>query len=244
MKDKLIKIGFSEKEAAVYLTLLKIGSSSSSSLARLTGIKRTSIYDITSSLLEKDLILSYKQGKTTFFVIDDVNKIYFYEKEKAEHAKQLLSELKALKGSGEGIQINYYRGVEGYREMYEDILRANPKEFFGWIHLDYFYKALDMKREAQWTKERIQKKIRVRLIMEDTPQGRAYKEQDSNSLRETRLIRSKEPFKTTCLLYSDYIVFFDPTNEMTGIRIQSAELFTMEKAIFETQWAGLKIEWA
>lgn len=239
MKDQLIKLGFSEKEATVYLTLLKMGPTSSSILARLTGIKRTSMYDITSSLVEKDLILCYKQGKTTFFVIDDVNKVYLYEKEKAESARKLTIDLEKLKGLGEGIQINYYRGAEGYREMYEDILRSNPKEFFGWIHLDYFYKALDMKREAQWTQERINKKIKVRLIMENTEQARLYKNKDADSLRETRLIQSEELFKTTCLLYKNYIVFFDPTQEMTGIRIQNAELFKMEKAIFEAQWNSL-----
>lgn len=239
MKDKLIKLGFSEKEALVYTTLLRIGPAVASTLARLTGIKRTSIYDVTNRLVEDNLIMTFKQGAYSYFVVDDVNKVYLYEKEKAEFAKQLVEELRQRKNLTPGIQISYYKGVEGYREIYEDILRINPKEFFGWIHLDYFYKALDMNRETQWTKERIQKKIHVRLIMQDTAIAKNYKNEDKNSYRETRLISKKEPFKTTCLMYEDHIVFFDPTEEMGGIRIKNPELYKMQKAIFEMNWNQL-----
>lgn len=240
MKEQLIKLGFSEKEATVYLLLLKLGPTASSTLARLSGIKRTSMYDVTNSLIERDLITSFRQGKVTYFLIDDVNKLYFYEKEKADFAKKLITDLKAIKSGGEGIHINYYKGVEGYREMYEDILRAQPKEFFGWIHLDYFYKALDMKREQEWTKERIAKRMNVRLIMQNTELAQKYKSEDSHSFRETRLLQGSDSFKTTCLLYQDYIVFFDPTNEMLGIRIHNPELFKMQKSIFEKSWGFLK----
>jgi len=46
-------LGFSPKEAKVY-------PSPASTIARLTHIKRTSMYDIPNALLEKNLIITYQ----------------------------------------------------------------------------------------------------------------------------------------------------------------------------------------
>lgn len=48
----LKKLGFSEKEAQVYLTLLKVGPSPASALANRVGLKRVTIYSVLDSLRE------------------------------------------------------------------------------------------------------------------------------------------------------------------------------------------------
>lgn len=237
-RTELYKLGFSEKEASVYLTLLRIGPSMASTLARLSNIKRTSIYDVLNGLLERNLIVSYKQGNDTYFVVDDVNNIYFQQKQKADIAKHLAVELKNS-GNREGINVNYYVGYEGYREIYEEILRVKPKNLIVWIHLDNFYKGLDMKREDEWTQERIEKKIYTRLIMQDTKMARDFQKQDPASCRETRLVK-KFPFETTCFIYDDKILFFDSTEQINAVRIKNYELAKMFHQMFEMNWQMLE----
>lgn len=236
MKDKLIKLGFSEKEALIYMTLLRIGPAVASTLARLTGIKRTSIYDLTNRLLEDNLIMSFKQGTYTYFVVDDVNKLYLYEKQKAELAKDLVEELQKEKNTGAGIQVSYYKGEEGYREMYENILKTRPKEVCVWMHLDYFLKGIDPKREEQWTKERVQKKIFAKLLIQNTKEGRELQKNDKTNCRETRMLPKETAFQTTCILYDGKIELFDTTGETIGVSIQNPALYQMFKALFEQTW--------
>ena len=236
MKDQLVKLGLSGKEAEVYLTLLRIGPAAASTLARLTGIKRTSIYDVTNRLLELNLIIEFKQGAYAFFVVDDVNKLYLYEKEKADFAKTLVEELKQNKTQSDGIQVTYYKGTEGYRELYDDILRANPKELIGWMNLDEFYRHIDPQHEESWTKERIRKGIQVKLIVKKTKLTQNFKKQDGISNRETKFLPKGNDFETSCFLYKDTTVFFCPGESATGIRIQQPELYHMQKAIFEMNW--------
>lgn len=235
--SELYQLGFSEKEAQVYSSLLRIGPAVASTLARLTQIKRTSMYDILNALLERTLINSFRQGPYTYFYIDDVNKIYLLEKEKLETAKLFIEKVRTQQNLNPGIQVYYYKGVEGYREMYEDILRTAPKELLGWMDLDQFYQGIPSDREETWTEERINKGIYVRLILQDTPLARAFQKKDRVSNRETRLIDRKTfGFSTTCFLYDSFLSFFDSGSEFTGIRIHNPELANMQRQIFEMNW--------
>jgi sugar-specific transcriptional regulator TrmB len=239
IQTDLIRLGFTDKEAQVYMALIQYGASPASTLARRTNIKRTSMYDILNNLLEKNLVRTYKQGAHTYFVIDDIQKLAYQEKQRLNLAESLVKTLKDSQNLNQGIQVQHYKGIEGYREIYEDILRIKPKEMTGWIHLDEFLSAIDPKREEEWTKERISSGIYARLIMQNTALTQNFQSDDHKSNRETRFVPKGRPFKTSCLLYDNYIAFFDSNNDITGIRIHNPQLFQMQKAIFEMNWGCL-----
>ena len=198
------------------------------------------MYDVLHGLQKKGLIVEFKQKGVTFFVVDDIKKLHQEQKERVSIASNLVDTLKRQQGRYDGIHVQYYRGKTGYVEMYEDILESQPKEIRGWIHLDEFLSAIDPNYEQHWTRTRIKKKLPIRLIMQDTKAGRDYQKSDPTSCRETRLIDSKSfPFVTTCLLYDDYITFFNPRGDLAGIRIHNPDLATMQNQIFEFNWARL-----
>jgi len=70
-----------------------------------------------------------------------------FEKERVHTAEQLVQQLQNIPGNKSGINVHFYRGIEGFREMYEDILRAKVSEIQAWLNLDRFYSGLDMERE-------------------------------------------------------------------------------------------------
>jgi sugar-specific transcriptional regulator TrmB len=235
-KIYLHSLGFSDKEAEVYLALNTHGPSPASTLAKRTGLKRTSMYDILNSLLDKNLIVIQKKGAHTYYAIDDVNKILYQQKDRARLAESVVQQLSAEKGRVSDVKVNHYKGEESFRELYEDILRVNPKELMVWIHLDEFYRALDPVREEEWTKERIEKKIWTRLLMQDTPIARQFIKKDPGSCRKTVLLPKKNMFTTTCFLYENNILLFDSRDEITGIRIQHPGFYAMMKQMFEMNW--------
>lgn len=235
-KIDLYSLGFTEKEADVYMALNTYGAAPASILARLTQIKRTSMYDILNSLLEKNLITSYKKGIYTYFAIDDINKILYQEREKVRLAESVVSQLKRQYGRSNNIEVQHYKGYEGYREIYEEILRTNPKELMVWIHLDNFQSALDPVREEEWTQERIDKKIWTRLLMQDTPLARKFQKKDDESCRKTILVPKENMFQSTCILYSDHILFFDSQKEIIGLHIHHSEFYQLLKQSFEMSW--------
>lgn len=238
LPDLFQKIGFQPKEAMVYTVLYQRGPNPVSTLAKLSGIKRTSVYDVLKTLIQKGLILSFQQGSTTYFAIDDVQKLYFDQKEKVQYAEKIVQELKAHSLNTEGLQVNYYKGQEGYREMYEDILRYKPAELLGWMNIDNFYTGIDTKREEQWTRERYQKGIKVRLILQDSKTSREMKKVSPKINREIKIIPSgKFPFESSSFIYENHICLFHFSNEMiTGVRIQHPAFYKMHKEVFEMTW--------
>ncbi len=238
-KEDLIDLGFSEKEAQVFLTLVRLGPTAASTLSRLNNIKRTSVYDVLDSLIKKNLIGQFKQGMTQFYYIDDLNKLIYQEKYKLELAKDLVEDLKKQQGLSAGIQVNYYKGKEGYKELYNDILEARPKELTGWMNLDKFYAHIETDFEEKWTKERIRRGIKVRLILGQSKLTENFQGKDKKSNRETRFLPKGRDFPTSCLMYNNFIAFFNPNDEIIGIRILNADLFEMQKTIFEMNWDQL-----
>lgn len=238
-KEQLYKLGFTEKEAGVYLALNRLGPSVASTLSRIANIKRTSIYDVLSSLLKRNLIISYKQGPYTYFAIDDVNKLLYQERDRLKVAESLSKELKKLQEFGGGVQVNYYKGQEGYREMYEDILKSGVSEMLVWVNLDAFYAPIGEEQERKWVKERMQKKIFARLLAQKTPVAKEFEEKDKELYREIRFIPKESLFDTTCVVYGDYITFFDPTGDIEGVRLQNKKFADMFTKIFEMQWANI-----
>jgi len=136
------------------------------------------------------------------------------------------------------LQINYYKGQEGYREMYEDILRYKPPELIGWMNIDNFYIGIDPKREEEWTRERYRKGIKVRLILQDSSTAKKMKKEDPQINREIRIIPAGQyPFPSSCFLYENHLNFFYTEKEVfTGIRIRSAAFYQMQKELFEMTW--------
>jgi sugar-specific transcriptional regulator TrmB len=55
-QDKLLQLGLSEKEAAVYLALLSLGKGTVTSITRKAGINRTTGYDILNALATKGIV--------------------------------------------------------------------------------------------------------------------------------------------------------------------------------------------
>jgi len=240
MKIDLKELGFSQKEQDVYLALLKWGQLPASVLARHLNIKRTTIYDPINALLRNNLISVLLKNNVAHYYVDDIRKIYFLEKQKADLARKMLPELEAIRRQSPGVQMRYYQGREAYRELYETILRSRPKEILAWLNLDAFYKELDMEREEQWTKERVKNKIHARLILVESELSKDFSRKDKENYRETCFLKKEKPFNAACFLYEGHLAFFNPTDNVSGIDIADPQFFDLQLQLFETQWATLK----
>jgi sugar-specific transcriptional regulator TrmB len=237
MFEKLLQdLGFSEKETKIYLALNQYGPSPASTLARLTEIRRTSAYDILNSLLAKNVITSYRQGNYTYFAIDDINKLYLYEKEKLNTAKLLIENLKDRNKYQQNMQVNYYRGSEGYLEVYREMLRINPKEILCWVDIR-FLSVFKTQEEQQYVDERVNKNIPARILMIDSPGAREFQSHDPDLKRETRMLGPSFTFETTAFLYDGYLALFDFREPITAIRIQHEGIYRMMKQFFELTWS-------
>jgi HTH-type transcriptional regulator, sugar sensing transcriptional regulator len=94
--EHLKSLGFTEKEAKVYMTCLKNGACTVKRISEDCGVKRPTTYVMLKSLMEKELVSLVKRGKKTFFVAahpEALAKHVQREKESIIRKEQAVAEL-------------------------------------------------------------------------------------------------------------------------------------------------------
>lgn len=76
LTNHLIKLGFSQGEAKVYIALLNGGDLTATELASKTNLGRTNIYNYAKSLQERGLIADYERNNKVFFKASDPRELY------------------------------------------------------------------------------------------------------------------------------------------------------------------------
>lgn len=85
MKSELQKVGFSDTEATILMTLLENNRLTVSAISRLTGLKRTTIYSAADELVNKKVIQKDETNKIIYYILidpSDIKNILITEKRK------------------------------------------------------------------------------------------------------------------------------------------------------------------
>lgn len=90
MINKLLQqLGFTEKEAEIYLALLRRGKATPASIAKETGVNRATVYSIAKALMKRGVISEDLGGKTLYLVTQPVKDLgHWIKKEKEELKKR------------------------------------------------------------------------------------------------------------------------------------------------------------
>src|SRR3990167_10071376 len=122
MFEKYLKdIGLSEKEAAVYITLLSFDKASINDISEKAKIKRPTTYVILETLAKKGLVSESNIGKKTFYIAEPPEKLGLFVERQIhmleENKKSLDIIVPQLKGiqreQGEKPMVQFFDGKEG-----------------------------------------------------------------------------------------------------------------------------------
>jgi len=136
---ELEQFGLTKTESRVYISLLKLGSTSSGPLVKKTELHRATVYDVLKRLMEKGLVNFVIKGKTKFFEatkpehfldILDEEKINLEKKEKS--AKELVKELMKIHESAQQKQeAHVFVGKKAVKTVLEEVLENKEYVTFG-----------------------------------------------------------------------------------------------------------------
>src|SRR3990172_4496626 len=117
--ESLQSIGLNEKEAKVYLALLQLGKATAYSVSIRSGLKKPTTYVILDQLVKKGYALKIPRTKKHLFIAESPEKVTALAKERFDSAREFLPELMALqKSETEKVNVSYFEGLEGIKEMY------------------------------------------------------------------------------------------------------------------------------
>lgn len=240
IKEILGQLDLQGKKADVYLASLELGGSTVIEIAKKSGVKRTTCYDILLDLIKKGLISETVKGKKKFYIGEDPEKIKKDLQKKESLFSEILPQLKSIHNvSGIKPKIRYFEGVSGLKEAYDDALKYSGEiVVFG---SEDVYRILGRDWIEDYIKRRIKKGIRVRAILPSTE----YLEneifvRDQQQLRSCKSIeKEKYPFSIEIDIYGHQKVAMISNKEQLAVIIESSEIYNTMKFIFEILWDNL-----
>ncbi len=163
------KLGFSEGEGRVYEAILHSENATLQSIHEATGIERRNVYDIINKLISKGLVAYVTENGHKIYRINHPGSIMAYlekeENELAEKKKAMAEELpallKAYQSSKPSFDVRIYRGKEGAKALFNEMLDFPDIYFIGgnWGMVKYLGK--------EWTDRWMERRIRKHAWMHD-----------------------------------------------------------------------------
>ncbi|MBT3405675.1 hypothetical protein HN419_00750 [Candidatus Woesearchaeota archaeon] len=139
--EPLRKIGLTEGEIKVYLSLIRLGETTSGPLVDESGVSVSKVYSILDRLAKKGLVSHIVKRKTKYFQAADPNRLVVYMQEKEaelkEHEKKIKEMIPLLELEGnsattaETAQI--FDGLRGIQTARERTLKTTKKGEDMWI---------------------------------------------------------------------------------------------------------------
>src|SRR3989344_4170984 len=171
----LQQIGLKEKEAAVYLALLSLESSTAYQIAQHCDVKKPTVYVILEELLQKGLVLKIPHAKKALYAARDIGEFLEKQKRKLRAVEAIEPQLQAL-GGATGPSVYFFTGLRGIAEALEfkfDSMRGKT------VHS--FYGSLIggnpevMKIYNVWDKRAVANDMSFKLIMPEDAKNSYYK---------------------------------------------------------------------
>lgn len=174
MDTKILEeVGLTKTEIKIYLTLLKIGQSTTTNIIRQADIHASKVYEFLDKLIKKGLVSYVIKSNKKYFTASDPEYLKEFLREKHREISgqekeigNLIPSLKALKKEGEDtIRSEIYEGLRGVKSVYEKILSD-----LGRGETQYVIGAPRIANEKiegfliDWHKRRIKKGLRCRYI--------------------------------------------------------------------------------
>jgi sugar-specific transcriptional regulator TrmB len=225
---QLTKLGLTIAESIIYTTVLKIGTCTVKQISKECGFHRTNIYDVLEKLKEKGLITFHKEGKVNKYNVSDPNNLYAFLEEKEELLTSLFPEIKKLhKQSSEEIQVEIYKGNEGMKSAWRDILK-HGKEIYGFGLKGQLREKLPIFGE-QWLLQAEKRKIKSFGIF-------TQRKNMPNYITEARFVSQELSGPVATIIYGDKININIWEPSLTAVVIKSKLVAQMYKKHFDLLW--------
>jgi thioredoxin reductase/sugar-specific transcriptional regulator TrmB len=242
--DALRSLGLTENEIKIYLTLLKVGSSTAYDLSKRTGIYRVHVYDKLEQLMDKGLATYVLKGSKKHFQATHPDKIkdYLAEKkqeleEKSQNVSNLLPELIALTTlPREDTEVEVFKGKEGIKTILKDVIKSveeGGKFLLTNVDETRYEEVLPVFMK-QFFRDIKNKNITEYVLTANKPGVFLY----DNPTTKYRFINEKNMSPIHTKIYADKIAIIIWGTPITCIRIQNKGVANTYRQHFEHLWAA------
>jgi len=239
-KEILKQIGLTGNEIQVYLTLLKIGSSAVSDIAKNSGLYRPYAYDTLERLKEKGLISSVTVNNKKFYKAVHPSHLIDIERDRVEELNKIVPQLEGfLRLPKEETNVELYSGKKVVRVIQKDVLKTllekKGENLVIGVNEKKFMKADPVMMKQLFNQMR-KFKLKERVLVREGDNYLPGHEETT-----TYKFLPKEFFEpTSTFIYGDKIAIIIFSEPLCGLIINSKLLANAYRKQFEVLWKFAK----
>ncbi|KKW32801.1 MAG: Transcriptional regulator, TrmB [Candidatus Uhrbacteria bacterium GW2011_GWA2_53_10] len=240
----LKELGLTESEANLYITSLSLGPATIASLAEHLNMPRPNVYKVIAGLERHGLAkFSERKRYTRTFVVEPPTVVLEKLRKKREAVANLdqtlvgmMPDLLAQYHQGETpTKIRIFRGKEQYLKTFFDVIDeakgesqvlGSAADFIGFISWD---------EEREWIKRRMEKGIHIKALLLPSKDTDMLRVKDAEEMRETRVLKTAQPFVTLFQLYANKALIWQPKAPL-AILIEDEYIVQMLRSVFDVLW--------
>ena len=136
VRQHLSQLGFSDRETSVFLSLVETGKANASKLSRRTGIRRTTVYSVLSTLIQKGVVSQQQEKEGSIYLVNKpaaLMRVIQRERDELEQrevlTKELIENLSGLFQQSEQAipKIHFFEGKKNVENMLYDSYEARQQ---------------------------------------------------------------------------------------------------------------------
>ena len=235
MKEILKKLGLTNNEVEIYITLLNSGELSVNEIGSKSGLHRQVCYDALDRLLEKGFVSFITKSNKKFFKALNPEKILDYLEEKKLEVNSILPQLSALyQSETQETEVEVIKGKTVFRTIYNDIINTIKKTKQPML-------ALGVDEDKYLETDEIGIKQYINKLKKHNLKEKLLTKESSTTFfegpqSEYRLIPDKLFNPNTTHIYGNKVAFIIWGTPMNGIIIKNKEVAYANRNYFEMLW--------
>jgi len=230
-----IDLGLSEQETHAYLSLLRLGGSLASIVAKDMGVKRTTVYPILQTLTQKGFATIYFRKNKRFYYAVQPHKLSSLFEKKLDAFNSFIPFLETLeKKEIQTMGLRFIETTEELEHLYDTVLEDYKNKEYHIIGSAPAWEGIDAEYFVQFRKNRAKNKIKTKLLL--SADSQKINPLDTALLREFKYLPEKYKFKSTIDIYNDKILIVSPELSSLAVVIAIPAMVDIFKSIFEIIW--------
>lgn len=236
--NELQNLGLTDKEAKVYVALLRLGNASAYAIAEESGLKRPTTYVVLDELRKKGLVNKVPRAKKQIFIPRSPEEYFASLEERLLGAKRILPQLMAFAaGKKPKPKTLFFEGLKKIKDIYSwQIKQIKGGEISGFYahageetpELKNFF--WDLAEEFR------RNDIHIRGIVPEHENLKSYREVDAQYGREFKILPfEKYSSNISIEITENHVIFFNFHDQQITL-IENKDIAKTMKQIFELVW--------
>lgn len=247
IKKILAHLGLKENEMRVYLSCLENKQGLFvSEVAKITGIKRSSVNLILDRLNTKGFVTFHIEGARKLFSAEQPETLLFRMEDSLSDFRTLIPLLRAATGSDKKTKVRFFEGKEGIEKIFTDILltmkisKDSKKEICAISSGKDIFEFLP-EHQKNFINKRVKERIPIRWIAPDIKISRELEKKSSAEYRKMKFFdAAKYQFNIEIDVYTDKIALISFGDELSGVIVENRSFASSFRSLFNLLWDSLR----